>query len=168
MQPFCPQVAALETQLQKILLEAKQMEDAAMASLGEQMATEKGTHATAQATEKLRLVVQDKEMAAAQLQNELARLKVDALNTVSHNAQLQAQLKATNAELVEKDALMAKCEPLHDSPPPPSTSPPRPPHSTPPSSTSPLGTRQRPSDATCTSRKRRTTSTCSTGSSTSS
>ena len=51
MQPFCPQVAALETQLQKILLEAKQMEDAAMASLGEQMATEKGTHATAQATE---------------------------------------------------------------------------------------------------------------------
>ena len=31
------------------------------------------------------------------------RLKVDRLNTDSHNTQLQAQLQSTNAELAEKD-----------------------------------------------------------------
>ena len=46
----------------------------------------------------VRLAVQDKEMEQAQLQNELARLKVDTLNTISHNSQLVAQLKASNAD----------------------------------------------------------------------
>ena len=93
-----PQVAAIETHLQRTLLDAKKMEDAVMANLGEQMAVEKGTANTAKEAESVRLGVQDKEMAQAQLQNELARLKVDALNTVSHNGQLAAQLKATNAD----------------------------------------------------------------------
>ena len=104
------EVAAIETQLQKVLLEAKQVEDAGVKDLGEQLATEKGTASLLQATEKLKLQVQDKEMAGAQLQNELARIRVDTLNTKSHNTQLEAQLKATNAELAEKDALMAKYE----------------------------------------------------------
>lgn len=104
------EVAAVETQLQRTLLDAKTVEDAVMANLGEQLATEKGTANTAKEAEQVRLEVQDKEMEQAQLQNELARLKVDALNTVSHNKQLEAQLKAINAELVEKDALMARYE----------------------------------------------------------
>ena len=47
-----------------------------MANLGEQLATEKGTANTAKEAEQVRLEVQDKEMEQAQLQNELARLKV--------------------------------------------------------------------------------------------
>lgn len=104
------EVTAIETQLQRTLLDAKKMEDAVMANLGEQMAVEKGTANTAKEAAHVRLSVQDKEMEQAQLQNELARLKVDALNTVSHNSQLAALLKSTNLELVEKDALMAKYE----------------------------------------------------------
>ena len=66
----------METQLQRTLLDAKTMEDAVMANLGEQLATEKGTANTAKEAEQVRLEVQDKEMEQAQLQNELARLKV--------------------------------------------------------------------------------------------
>ena len=66
----------METQLQRTLLDAKTMEDAVMANLGEQLATEKGTANTAKDAEQVRLEVQDKEMEQAQLQNELARLKV--------------------------------------------------------------------------------------------
>ena len=91
-------MAAIETQLQRTLVDAKKMEDAVMANLGEQMAVEKGTANTAKEAAHVRLSVQDKEMEQAQLQNELARLKVDALNTVSHNSQLAALLKATNAD----------------------------------------------------------------------
>ena len=72
------EVAAVETQLQRTLLDAKTMEDAVMANLGEQLATEKGTANTAKDAEQVRLEVQDKEMEQAQLQNELARLKVHA------------------------------------------------------------------------------------------
>ena len=91
-------MAAIETQLQRTLVDAKKMEDAVMANLGEQMAVEKGTANTAKEAEHVRLGVQDKEMEQAQLQNELARLKVDTLNTISHNSQLVAQLKASNAD----------------------------------------------------------------------
>jgi len=49
-------------------------------------------------------------MAAAQMHNELARIRVDTLNTMSHNSQLGGQLKALNEELTEKDTLMAKYE----------------------------------------------------------
>ena len=104
------EVAAIETQLQKVLLEAKQVEDAGVKDLGEQLATEKGTQSLLTVTEKLKLQVQEKEMAGAQLQNELARIRVDTLNTKSHNTQLEATLKSTNAELAEKDALMLKYE----------------------------------------------------------
>ena len=79
-----------------------------MASLGEQMATEKGTHATAQATEKLRLVVQDKEMAAAQLQNELAEARQAALEGRGLEAEMQRQLQEQLAAEKQKRIEHAK------------------------------------------------------------
>ena len=44
----------METQLQRTLLDAKTMEDAVMANLGEQLATEKGTANTAKEAEQAR------------------------------------------------------------------------------------------------------------------
>ena len=44
------------------------------------------------------------------MQNELARIRVDTLNTMSHNTQLGTQLQGLNDELKEKDAMMAKYE----------------------------------------------------------
>jgi len=102
------EVEVLETQVQKVQLASKKLEDAVMSTLGEQMAVEKGTQNIAHETEKIRNAVAEKEIVGAQLQNELARIKVDTLNVTSHNTQLQVQLKRLNEELEEKDALILK------------------------------------------------------------
>ena len=47
------EVSALETQVQKTLMEAKTVETTIFSTLGEQMAVEKGTENSAKATEKL-------------------------------------------------------------------------------------------------------------------
>lgn len=102
------EVGALEAQVQKTLLEAKKVENTIFSTLGEQMAVEKGTANTVTTTEKLRGVREEKEQNLASMQNELARIHVDTLNTRSHNAELDAQLKNLNAELTEKDALVSR------------------------------------------------------------
>jgi len=103
-------VNALEAQVQKTMMESKKLQDSALTNLGEQVAVEKGAANTSHATEKLRGQREEMEMAAAQMHNELARIRVDTLNTMSHNSQLGGQLNALNEELGEKDALMAKYE----------------------------------------------------------
>jgi len=102
------EVAALEAQVQKTLLEAKKVENTIFSTLGEQMAVEKGTQNTAGSTDKLRALREDKEQQQATMQNELARIHVDTLNTKSHNSELDQQLGTLNAELAEKDALVAR------------------------------------------------------------
>jgi len=102
------EVSALETQVQKTLMEAKTVETTIFSTLGEQMAVEKGTENSAKATEKLRAVREEKEQNQAQMQNELARIHVDALNTKSHISELEQQNSTLNAELAEKDALVSR------------------------------------------------------------
>ena len=102
------EVGALEAQVQKTLLEAKKVENTIFSTLGEQMAVEKGTANTVQTTEKLRSQREEKEQTQASMQNELARIHVDTLNTRSHNSELESQLSSLNSELAEKDALVAR------------------------------------------------------------
>ena len=51
-----------------------------------------------------------KENEIAQVANELARIKVDALNTTAHNVQLKATHMEVEEELHRKEALIAKYE----------------------------------------------------------
>ena len=51
-----------------------------------------------------------KENEIAQVANELARIKVDSLNTTAHNAQLKETHLEVEEELHRKEALIAKCE----------------------------------------------------------
>ena len=46
----------------------------------------------------------------AQMQNELARVRVDTLNVTANNTQLEVQVKQVNEEIKEQDALVAKYE----------------------------------------------------------
>ena len=46
----------------------------------------------------------------AQMQNELARIRVDTLNVTANNTQLEVQVKQVNEEIKEQDALVAKYE----------------------------------------------------------
>ena len=104
------EVGALEAQVQKILMEAKTIENTIFATLGEQMATEKGTQNTMQATEKLKAQREDKEQQQALMSNELARIHVDSLNTRSHISELEEHNTSLTAELAEKDSLVARYE----------------------------------------------------------
>jgi hypothetical protein len=49
-----------------------------------------------------------KENEIAQVANELARIKVDSLNTTAHNTQLKATHLEVEEELHRKEALIAK------------------------------------------------------------
>ena len=63
-------MTALEAQVQKTIMEAKKVENTIFSTLGEQMAVEKGTANTANTTEKLRAVREEKEQQQAIMQNE--------------------------------------------------------------------------------------------------
>ncbi len=52
----------------------------------------------------------EKEAMGAQMQNELARVRVDTLNVTANNTQLEVQVKQVNEEIKEQDALVAKYE----------------------------------------------------------
>ena len=106
------EVAALEAQVQKTLMEAKKVENTIFSTLGEQMAVEKGTQNTGHATEKLRAQREDKEQQQATMQNELARIHVDTLNTKSHNSELDAQLQPGKVEPPPKDPSASLGAPL--------------------------------------------------------
>ncbi len=55
-------------------------------------------------------LIHSKEMEQSTLENELARIKVDVLNTQAHNSALADTLRALENELSEKDTLVAKYE----------------------------------------------------------
>jgi chromosome segregation ATPase len=104
------EVTVLDGQVQKVNTAARKLEEAVMATVSDQTTLEKGTQNTVAEAKRVRKQVSEKEMAAAQLENELARLKVDRLNVRSHVGQLQATLKDYTADLAERDALMARYE----------------------------------------------------------
>ena len=62
--------------------------------------------------------VYDEEMAVIQLQNELARLRVDILNTQAHNDRLKEALQLLDADLRGKMDTISKyevgCAVLHE------------------------------------------------------
>lgn len=66
--------------------------------------------AAAREARRLLELVHQKEADRAKAENELARIKVDVLNTEAHNAALSDSLSALEAEVREKDALIAKYE----------------------------------------------------------
>eukprot|EP01112_Ceratiomyxa_fruticulosa_P016114 TRINITY_DN4838_c0_g1_i1.p1 TRINITY_DN4838_c0_g1~~TRINITY_DN4838_c0_g1_i1.p1 ORF type:complete len:949 (-),score=274.11 TRINITY_DN4838_c0_g1_i1:119-2821(-) len=75
-----------------------------------QKTLEKGSSSTEQSVGKLALSIEEKQMQIAQLQNEMGRIRVDSLNTMMHNQELETTLKELIADLREKDSLIEKFE----------------------------------------------------------
>ncbi|KAK9829105.1 hypothetical protein WJX72_003917 [[Myrmecia] bisecta] len=94
----------------KISGDIKELEQQILGVLSNQTTSEKSSNKTAKDTQGLRQQVYDREMAAVQLQNELAKLEVDILNTESHNDRLVETLKLMDAELHDKMAVIGKYE----------------------------------------------------------
>ena len=76
----------------------------------EQLTIEKGTENTIKDTGSLLQQVQDKEQEVTQFENELARIRVDTLNTQAHNDGLRQTLSSFDSDLQEKTELVARYE----------------------------------------------------------
>ena len=78
--------------------------------VSDRLTAEKGALNAKGEAEKTRQHVIEKEAMGAQMQNELARVRVDTLNVTANNTQLEVQVKQVNEEIKEQDALVAKYE----------------------------------------------------------
>lgn len=104
------EIAAVEAKVQKVAREAAKLDGQRLNALSEQTALDKASHNLKAAIERKQAQIGEKEMAAAALENDLARIKVDALNTTASNVLLRQRLEQLNAELRDKDALVARYE----------------------------------------------------------
>lgn len=75
-------------------------------TLSEQTSAEKSSSKTAADIKALRLEAETEELRIAEVQNEIARIAVDALNTQGHNDRLQQALDMLDSELKEKVTTM--------------------------------------------------------------
>mmetsp|Transcript_35276 Transcript_35276/g.80594 ORF Transcript_35276/g.80594 Transcript_35276/m.80594 type:complete len:891 (-) Transcript_35276:276-2948(-) len=94
----------------EVAQESQEVEQTIFRNLSDQTTLEKDKSHVAKATEKMRQEIHRKENEMAQVQNELARIRVDSLNTIAHNDQLHNTLKEVETELKRKEQLIAKYE----------------------------------------------------------
>jgi len=71
---------------------------------------EKGKAGVLKLVQQLQASIHNKQISAGDLDNEMARIKVDTLNTAAHNKELKATLSAYDKELSERDQLGEKYE----------------------------------------------------------
>jgi hypothetical protein len=88
--------------MQRIFQEVHGLEAEMLCTLSEQTSAEKSSSKTAADIRALRQQADSEEMLIAEVQNELARLAVDALNTQGHNDRLRQALQLLDADLKDK------------------------------------------------------------------
>lgn len=93
---------SLDAAIHKCANEVKDIENQMLIKLSEQTTTEKAAQKTAADTKKLRKAVKEEEINLVALQNEMAKLEVDCLNTDAHNSKLAETLKLLDDEVKDK------------------------------------------------------------------
>ena len=91
-------------------VEVRDQDERMLANLSEQTTVEKGVHKTAEATRETRRAIRAAEAETTNLQNDIAKTRVDALNVRARNAKLEETLAELNAELAEKGRAVEKYE----------------------------------------------------------
>lgn len=86
----------------------QELQNQLMGRLSEEVTLEKSAQKAIEVTKKLQDKVRQEELTAINLQNELAKVEVDVLNTQSHNDQLQQTLKLLDDELAERASTIEK------------------------------------------------------------
>ena len=100
----------VEKQIQKLTKERTAVEEKTAVALSDQTTLEKGAQNVLREAQKLRASIQEKEQKMIEIQNEVARIKVDALNTAAHNKELKSTLSECIKELSAKELLITKYE----------------------------------------------------------
>ena len=99
-----------EKDIAKTTAESREHDERMLANLSEQTTVEKGVQRTIDATREVRRKIRDQEMYVTTLQNEIAKTRVDVLNTQASLATLDETLVVLDAELAEKSRTVDKYE----------------------------------------------------------
>ena len=104
------QSAGIEKKVQKAAKEIVELENKVMETLNQQTTLKKGSQSALRDIEKLKNTIRDKEMHVTQMENELARIRVDTLQTQSHNEVLKQTVGELEKELQTRDTLIEKMQ----------------------------------------------------------
>lgn len=101
---------ALQKKREKIAADLRKLESAFTENLSNRVTLEKGAQNVYHGILKIQTDLNEKEIKMGEIQNEIARIKVDSLNTAAHNKELKQTLGAYDKELKEKERLIEKYE----------------------------------------------------------
>ncbi|GBF90586.1 hypothetical protein Rsub_03158 [Raphidocelis subcapitata] len=104
------EAAAVDRAAQRAAVEAREVEVESLRALSGATTAEKSSAKTAADIQALRAACDEEELRIASIQNELAKLQVDVLNTEAHNGRLAEALALLEAELKDKEAAVARYE----------------------------------------------------------
>lgn len=104
------ETAKVEKDIATTMNESQRLELQILTSLAEQTTLQKAAQSTDRITQGMQDQMHVKENEMAQVRNELARIKVDSLNTIAHNDQLRSTVTDIDNELKRKEQLIAKYE----------------------------------------------------------
>eukprot|EP01063_Lacrimia_lanifica_P035963 TRINITY_DN699_c0_g1_i1.p1 TRINITY_DN699_c0_g1~~TRINITY_DN699_c0_g1_i1.p1 ORF type:complete len:897 (+),score=492.25 TRINITY_DN699_c0_g1_i1:69-2759(+) len=93
---------------QKISREVTDMENRVLETLSMQTTLKKGSQSVLQEIERMKNTISEKELQVTQMENELARIRIDTLQTQSHNEVLKGTLGELEKELSSRDQLIEK------------------------------------------------------------
>jgi chromosome segregation ATPase len=102
------EIAVVAKSLQQVAAETQRVDEQISRHLSDQTTLQRCSQATQDGAEKIRRTIHERELDATQLQNELARIRIDILNTAAHNEQLRTSLQAVLGLLKEREKLIDK------------------------------------------------------------
>eukprot|EP01060_Flectonema_neradi_P040837 TRINITY_DN944_c3_g1_i2.p1 TRINITY_DN944_c3_g1~~TRINITY_DN944_c3_g1_i2.p1 ORF type:complete len:915 (+),score=238.56 TRINITY_DN944_c3_g1_i2:262-2745(+) len=101
-------IAAASKRYQKASREVSEMEQKVLETLSSQTTLKKGSQSALQEIDQMKSSIREKELQVTQMENELARTRVDTLQTQAHNEVLKGAMADLERELSSKDQLIEK------------------------------------------------------------
>ena len=101
-------ITAVAQKHQKVSRDVAEMEQKVLETLSMQTTLKKGSQSALQEVERMKNTIREKELQVTHMENELARIRVDTLQTQSHNEVLKGTLSELEKELSSRDQLIEK------------------------------------------------------------
>nr|CCC94169.1 conserved hypothetical protein [Trypanosoma congolense IL3000] len=104
------EAAEIDKKIQKTSKEVFLIESDILESLGKQSTLKQECHGTLSDIEKIKASIRSKELQVAQMENELARIRVDTLQAQSHNETLKNTLNELEKELQARGLMVERMQ----------------------------------------------------------
>mmetsp|Transcript_125350 Transcript_125350/g.217322 ORF Transcript_125350/g.217322 Transcript_125350/m.217322 type:complete len:902 (-) Transcript_125350:541-3246(-) len=104
------EIMGVDKKVQKVVRDVRVLEDKVMETLSNQTTLKKGSQSVLQSIEKLKGSIRNKELVVTQMENELARIRVDTLQTTAHNEVLKGTMAELEKELQANDKLIERMQ----------------------------------------------------------